>query len=174
MKRPSILPITVFIGLLSAAFCLSGCAGGSDAPAGGDFVSSPFFLQPAPETQSSALQESLAPAPQTPVPSVPETPVPQTPNGSDAAAFVGTWVHTYEYFGNVYRTTLVIDANGTAAYYNEETELGNFTASWQLINGSLAVNRSDGVSSTLTLSGTSLIETTYENGDAYQAEYFRG
>lgn len=97
----------------------------------------------------------------------------QVPAVNASSQFVGTWVHTYQYFDQTYRTTLVISANGTAVYYNEEAALGNFNATWQESNGQASVRRSDGLSSTLTVSGNVLTEQSYENGEVYTAEYYR-
>ncbi|GEM_PF-5848843 len=87
--------------------------------------------------------------------------------------FVGSWVHTYEYFDNTYRTTLVINGDGTAVYYNEEEELGNLNATWSVNEGIIVVTRSDGVISQCRLEGNTLIEITQENGETFTAEYSR-
>lgn len=95
----------------------------------------------------------------------------QTPAAS--TGYTGTWVHTYEYFDTQYKTTLIISPEGTAAFYNDDAGLGNFTATWQDTGSGIIIYRSDGVQSQAVLSGGTLIETTYENGAAYQAEYYR-
>ena len=88
-------------------------------------------------------------------------------------AYVGSWVHTYEYLDSTYRTTLVINADGTAVYYNEEAALGNFTASWQYSGTGIALQRSDGVLATAVIQGSVLVEQSVENGVTYTAEYQR-
>lgn len=154
--------------MVSAALLLPGCAGSG----GGTDTGTAQGINPLFPIQQSALQQDTTP--QTPAQ---QNPVPQTPATQAAdnvsAYYIGTWVHTYEYFDVTYRTTLVIDANGTAVYYNDEAELGNFSATWQLNGSSLYVSRSDGIQSTLTLNGSTLIETSYEDGQTYQAEYYR-
>ncbi len=90
-----------------------------------------------------------------------------------SSAFVGSWVHTYEYMGNTYRTTLVIKSDGSAVYYNEETELGNFSAVWQYSGSGITLQRSDGVNSAAVIQNGVLTEQTFENGETYVAEYNR-
>lgn len=100
---------------------------------------------------------------------------PSTPTINDnSSAFVGSWVHTYEYFDTTYHTTLVIQADGSAVYHNEEAELGNYTASWQYSGEGIFLQRNDGVTATAVLQNGVLIEQSIENGTAYTAEYQRG
>ena len=166
--KPNRSCAVLFCTVSAAVLIASGCAasgGGTTADQG----TRPLF-----PIQQSDLQQSPAPqSPTQPSQQVPAAPAPQTPADGIISQYLGTWVHTYEYFDTTYRTTLVIDQNGTAVYYNEEAELGNFSATWQQNGSSLYVVRSDGTSSTLTLNGTTLIETSYEDGYTYQAEYTR-
>lgn len=84
--------------------------------------------------------------------------------------YVGTWIHEYEYFDQPYRTTLIISSGGTAAYYNEDTELGNYTASWQDNGDSITIWRSDGSVMTAYISDGTLIEQD-ESGAV--SEYYK-
>lgn len=179
MKHPEKPLIT----LLAAVLLLSGCAasGGNTGNTDGQSlnplfpIQQPIQSQDIPQTPTVPQSQDIPQTPTVPQPQeTPQTPTaPQPQDGSPAASFIGTWVHTYEYFDVTYHTTLVIDQNGTAAYYNEEAELGNFTATWQLSGNSLYVSRSDGVQSVLTINGSTLTETGYEDGQAYEAEYYR-
>ena len=67
----------------------------------------------------------------------------------------------------------VINADGSAVYYNEEAELGNFNASWQYSGDGIALQRSDGVTATARMQGGVLVEQSVENGVSYTAEYQR-
>lgn len=95
------------------------------------------------------------------------------PVPANSSAYTGTWNHTYEYFGAQYHTTLVINGDGSAAYYNDDASLGNFSASWYDTGSGIVISRSDGVQSSAVIENGMLIETTYEDGNYYQAEYTR-
>lgn len=84
--------------------------------------------------------------------------------------YVGTWIDEYEYFDETYRTTLVISANGTAAYYNEEAELGNFSATWKDNGDSITILRSDGSKMTAYISDGVLIE---QDDTGAVSEYYK-
>lgn len=95
----------------------------------------------------------------------------QTPTAS--SGYTGSWQHTYEYFDTQYHTTLVINGDGSAVYYNDDPTLGNFSASWYDTGNGISISRSDGVQSTAVIQNGMLIETSYEDGNYYQAEYYR-
>ncbi len=156
MKKHLIFLTGTSLLLLACGLLSAGCSSGGTATG----------TATAPEAlQTSSAQ--LMPGQQTiPGQQVPIQPVSSSP-------YVGTWVHTYEYFGTNYHTTLVINADGTAVFYNEEAELGNFSASWQDTGTSLSLQRSDGVQSVCTVAGNILTEQSYENGSVYTAEYVR-
>lgn len=156
-KRMTVLLSLLVGGLL---ICLCGTVGcsGSNGNTGGAAAVLP----------GAAGQTGSVTAPSTAV--VP-TEQPTPANGN--SAFVGSWVHTYEYFDMTYHTTLVIQADGSAVYYNEEAELGNFSASWQYSGEGIYLQRSDGVTATAVLQNGMLIEQSVENGTAYTAEYQR-
>ena len=151
--------ITAFATLLM--ICVSaGCSGGTQQNNNDSGVFAVPFLPGS--VQSSAVQEPGGTQLSGGI---------QTPTAS--SGYVGTWQHTYEYFDTQYHTTLVIDGNGTAAFYNDDAELGNFSASWYDTGSGISISRSDGVQSTAVIENGVLIETTYENGSYYQAEYYR-
>ena len=144
---------TILISAALIACICAGCSGGStDGSAGG------VFLMPGVPagTQTTVGQDSGGT---------------QTPTVS--SGYAGTWQHTYEYFDTQYHTTLVINDNGTAAYYNDDTALGNFSATWYDTGNGISISRSDGVQSTAVIQNGMLIETSYEDGNYYQAEYYR-
>ena len=143
-------------GIICMLLCAVGCSNGS-----GD--ASAFLPGAAGQTSGGAVSNNSS-YPAAVQPSV-------TP--ADTVGYIGSWGHTYEYFDNTYRTTLVINADGSAVYYNEEAELGNFNASWQYSGDGIALQRSDGVTATARMQGGVLVEQSVENGVSYTAEYQR-
>ena len=149
--------VIVFI-VLCMTLLLAGCSGSS----GGGISPTPDFIghNGPPAFQDNPTQQSYNTAPAA---------------NNPGSSFVGTWVHSYEYFDMTYRTTLVINPDGSAVYYNEEAELGNYNASWSSADGgmSITIRRSDGVISTCRVQGSVLTEITEEYGAYYQADYQR-
>ncbi|MBQ3887878.1 MAG: hypothetical protein II735_07890 [Clostridia bacterium] len=146
-------------GIICMLLCAVGCSNGS-----GD--ASAFLPGAAGQTGNDTLSNGASyPMSAASVPSMAPT--------TNGAGYIGSWVHTYEYFDNTYRTTLVINADGSAVYYNEEAELGNFNASWQYSGDGIALQRSDGVTATARMQGGVLVEQSVENGVSYTAEYQR-
>ena len=161
MKRSFVFAaLCVMIGSTTAlAACSSGDGSGNGAPVN----YSPFGQIPGQNSYS---------APQ--VSSGTNSVADPANNTGSYSQFIGTWVHEYEYFGSVYKTTLIISSGGTAAYYNEEAELGNFSGSWAPdANGYIKMTRSDGVVSYLYADTSRLTEYTVEDGQTYTAEYYR-
>ncbi len=155
MKR-KFLSAILFPALCITMMISAGCSGSSGSSGGGAVIGpngQPIFTG-----NSTPAASTTAPTQNNP-----------------AAGFVGTWVHTYDYFGSTYRTTLVLGNDGSAMYYNEEAELGNFSGYWGTSDGgmTITINRSDGIVSTCRIQGATLIETTNEGGYTYEAEYQR-
>ena len=154
MKK-RLLSVIAALAFSLTVIVTAGCSGGAPSQQG---VQGGVFAQP-------GLQDG---------------PVQQGGNGQTSQTqpalsnpFAGNWVHIYEYLGNTYRTTLVIDPGGTAVYYNEEAELGNFSASWYANGSGISISRSDGVTSECRIEGNTLIEVSMENGNYYEAQYQR-
>ena len=156
MKRKVRIPAVIAGAVCAAALLCCGCSGS------GSSEGTTAFVPGMPGQVNQNPTTTFTPGTATPG---------TTTNSSNS--FVGNWVHTYEYFGNTYRTTLVIDSSGSAMYYNEEAELGNFSGSWSTNGNTLVINRSDGVVSQCVVNGNILTEYSTEDGQTYTAEYQR-
>ena len=149
MKKTICMFVTAVLILCVSAGCSGGSSGGQTGT---------VFMPGMPMTsQGTQTQESQW----------------QQPAQTGQSAYTGTWYHTYEYFDNQYHTTLVLNVDGSAAYYNDDTSLGNFSGTWYDTGSGISISRSDGVQSTAVIQNGVLIETTYEDGNYYQAEYTR-